>query len=60
MDLSVVTFLGIGVIGPIFDIYISPELGPYSISIHLFWLLLNREMGLIVHFFDRIYKASSG
>jgi len=55
MDLSVVTFhlgLGIGVIGPVFYIYISPYLGPYSI--HLFGLLLNREMGLIVHFFDII------
>lgn len=49
MDPSVVTFhlgLGIGVIGPAFYIYISP--GPYSI--HLFGLLLNREMGWIVHF----------
>lgn len=57
MDLSVVTFhlgLGIGVIGPVFYIYISPYLGPYSI--HLFGLLLNREMGLIVHFFDIIYN----
>lgn len=58
MDPSVVTFhleLGIGTIGPVFYIYISPYfyLGPYSI--HLFGLLLNREMGLIVHFFDIIY-----
>lgn len=55
MDLSVLTFhlgLGIGVIGPVFYIDISPYLGPYSI--HLFGLLLNRDMGLIVHFFDRI------
>ena len=57
MDPSVVTFhLGlIGAIGLVFYIYISPYLGPYSI--HLFGL---REMGLIVHFFDIIYKASSG
>lgn len=56
MDPSVVTFhlgLGIGVIGPAFYIYISPCLGPYSI--HLFGRLLNREMGLIVQFFDIIY-----
>ena len=54
MDLSVVTFhLGlIGAIGLVFYIDISPYLGPYSI--HLFGLLLNREMGLIVHFFDII------
>ena len=44
--------LGIGVIGPVFYIYISPYLGPYSP--HLFWLLLNREIGLIVHLFDII------
>ena len=60
MDLSVVTLhlgLGIGVIGPVFYIYISPYLGPYSI--HLFGLLLSREIGLIVHLFD-IYKVSPG
>ena len=57
MDPYVVTFhlgLGIGVIGPAFYIftYISRYLGPYSI--HFFGLLLNREIGLIAHLFDRI------
>lgn len=51
MDPCVVTFhLGLGiVIGPAF--YISLVIwGP----IHLFGLLLNREIGLIVHPFDII------
>lgn len=57
MDPYVVTFhlgLGIGVIGPAFYIftYISRYFGPYSI--HFFGLLLNREIGLIVHLFDII------
>lgn len=46
----VVTFhlgLGIGVIGPVF--YISLVIWD---PIHLFGLLLNREIGLIVHLFD--------
>ena len=53
MDRYVVTFylgLGIGVIGPAF--YISLVIWD---PIHLFGLLLNREIGLIVHLFDRIY-----
>lgn len=58
---SLVTFdlgLGIGVIGPAF--YISLVICD---PIHLFGLLLNREIGLIVHLFDilDIYnKAFSG
>ena len=51
---SLVTFhlgLGIGVIGPAF--YISLVIWD---PIHLFGLLLNREIGLIVHLFD-IYQA---
>lgn len=50
MDPYVVTFhlgLGIGVIGPAF--YISLVIWD---PIHLFGLLLNREIGLIVHLFD--------
>jgi hypothetical protein len=39
--------LGIGVIGPAF--YISLVIWD---PIHLFGLLLNREIGLIVHLFD--------
>jgi hypothetical protein len=53
MDPYVVTFhlgLGIGVIGHAF--YISLVIWD---PIHLFGLLLNREIGLIVHLFDRIY-----
>lgn len=56
MDPYVVTFylgLGIGVIRPAFAISIVIWV-PYS-----FGLLLNREIGLIVHLFD-IYKVSSG
>ena len=52
MDPYVVTFhlgLGIGVIGPAF--YISLVIWD---PIHLFGLLLNREIGLIVHLFDII------
>lgn len=62
---SLVTFhlgLGIGVIGPAF--YISLVIWD---PIHLFGLLLNREIGLIVHLFDildiyigYLYKAFSG
>lgn len=54
MDPYVVTFylgLGIGVIGPAFDISILGTI--------FFRLLLNREIGLIVHLFD-IYKVSPG
>ena len=50
MDRYVVTFylgLGIGVIGPAF--YISLVIWD---PIHLFGLLLNREIGLIVYLFD--------
>ena len=50
MDPYIVTFhlgLGIGVIGPAF--YISLVIWD---PIHLFGLLLNREIGLIVHLFD--------
>jgi hypothetical protein len=57
MDPYVVTFhlgLGIGVIGPAF--YTSLVIWD---PIHLFELLLNREIGLIVHLFD-ISKAFSG
>lgn len=54
MDPYVLTFhlgLGIGVIGPVFYI-------PLVIwdPIHLFGLLLNREIGLIVHLFDIIVR----
>jgi len=41
--------LGIGVIGPVFDIFIVIFLGYH---INFFGLLLNREIGLIVHLFD--------
>ena len=54
MDRYVVTFylgLGIGVIGPAFDISI---LFLFGYHMHLFGLLLNREIGLIVHLFDII------
>ena len=54
MDPYVVTFhlgLGIGVIGPAF--YISLVIWD---PIHLFGLLLNREIGLIVYLFDIIYS----
>ena len=57
MDPYVVTFhleLGIGVIRPAF--YASLVIWD---PIHLFELLLNREIGLIVHLFD-ISKAFSG
>jgi hypothetical protein len=57
MDPYVVTFhlgLGIGVIRPAF--YTSLVIWD---PIHLFELLLNREIGLIVHLFD-IAKAFSG
>lgn len=57
MDPYVVTFhlgLGIGVIRPAF--YTSLVIWD---PIHLFELLLNREIGLIVHLFD-ISKAFSG
>lgn len=58
MDPYVVTFylgLGIGVIGPAFDISIVIWVP------HFFGLLLilNREIGLIVHLFD-IYRVSYG
>lgn len=52
MDPYVVPFhlgLGIGVIGPAFSI----SLVIWDL-IHLFGLLLNREIGLIVHLFDII------
>jgi len=58
MDPYVVIFhlgLGIGVIGPAFD---TPLLICWD-PIHLFELLLNREIGLIVHLFD-ISKEFSG
>ena len=59
MDPYVITFhlglgIGVSVIGPAF--YISLVIWD---PIHLFGLLLNREIGLIVHLFD-IYKVSSG
>lgn len=57
MDPYVLTFhlgLGIGVIGLAF--YTSLLIWD---PIHLFELLLNREIGLIVHLFD-ISKAFSG
>jgi len=41
--------LGIGVIGTFFT-YISLLIwDPFPYSIHPFWLLLNQEIGLIVH-----------
>lgn len=52
MDPYVVTFhlgLGIGVIGPAFYISLVIWDGTLFTSPHLFWLLLNREIGLIVH-----------
>jgi hypothetical protein len=63
MDPPVTTFhlgLGIGVIGPIF--YISLLIwDPIPYFTHPFWLLLNQEIGLIVHFFlYNIDNASSG
>ena len=59
MDPYVITFhlglgIGVSVIGPAF--YISLVIWD---PIHLFGLLLNREIGLIVHLFD-IAKAFSG
>lgn len=55
MDPYVITFhlglgIGVSVIGPAF--YISLVIWD---PIHLFGLLLNREIGLIVYLFDRIY-----
>ena len=55
MDPYVITFhlglgIGVSVIGPAF--YISLVIWD---PIHLFGLLLNREIGLIVHLFDIIY-----
>lgn len=55
MDAYVITFhlglgIGVSVIGPAF--YISLVIWD---PIHLFGLLLNREIGLIVYLFDIIY-----
>jgi hypothetical protein len=57
MDPYVITFhlglgIGVSVIGPAF--YISLVIWD---PIHLFGLLLNREIGLIVYLFDRIYRS---
>ena len=57
MDPYVITFhlglgIGVSVIGPAF--YISLVIWD---PIHLFGLLLNREIGLIVYLFDIIYRS---
>ena len=61
MDPYVLTFhfgLGIGVIGPSFFLRISRYL--IWDPIHLFGLLLNREISLIVHLFDILIYISIG